>query len=72
MMNLTIIISMHFSRDPLYPNYVGRVLVSVHLCYLVFLGASKTYCVSRIISYLQCVFLEIPICYTVSVTYFRV
>ena len=72
MMNLTIIIGMHISRDPLYPNYVGRILVSVHLCYLVFLGASKTYFVSGIISYLQCVFWEIPICYTASVTYFRV
>ena len=53
MMNLTIIIGMHISRDPLYPNYVGRILVSVHLCYLVFLGESKTYFVSGIISYLQ-------------------
>ena len=66
MMNLTIItyISMHISRDPLYPNYVGLILVSVHLCYLVFLGESKayfvsflgeskTYFVSGIISYLQ-------------------
>ena len=53
MMNLTIIIGMHISRDPLYPNYVGRILVSVHLCYLVFFGESKTYFVSGIISYLQ-------------------